>query len=305
MTDGGCLDGKVLVVTGAGRGIGREIALCAAAEGARVIVNDLGASTDGNGADMGPAHEVVDAIKAAGGEAVVDGHSVATPDGGEAIIGAAIGSFGRIDCVINNAGILRDRMFHKMSVVDFDAVIQTHLMGAFYVSKAAARYFRDQLSGSYVHMTSTSGLIGNFGQANYMAAKLGVVGLSRAIALDMSRFGVRSNCIAPFAWSRLTGSIPTETEAERQRVERFKAMGPEKVAPLAVFLASDLAHEVTGQVFVSRMNEIFLMSQPRPVRGIHRSDGWTPHTLADLPKAFAGAMTPLDRSSDVFGWDPI
>ena len=148
-------------------------------------------------------------------------------------------------------------------------------MGSFYVSHAAARIFREQESGSFVHFTSTSGLIGNLGQANYAAAKLGIVGLSKSIALDMQQFNVRSNCVSPFAWSRLIGTIPTETEAEKQRVARMQQMGPEKIAPLAAFLLGDAAKDVTGQIFAVRMNEIFLMGQSRPLRSVHRGEGWS------------------------------
>lgn len=301
-----CLEGKVIVVTGAGRGIGREIALLAAAEGAKVVVNDLGSAADGAGQDLQPANEVVAAIKAKGGAAVANTASVGDPAGGESIVQSAIDTFGRIDCVVNNAGILRDRFFHKMSVDDFEAVIRVHLFGTFYVSRAAAPYFRDQGSGTYVHFTSTSGLIGNLGQSNYAAAKLGIVGLSKGIALDMEKFGVRSNCVSPFAWSRLIGTIPTNSEAERQRVERIKAMGPEKIAPLAVFLASDLSAGVNGQIFVARMNEIFLMGQSRPLRSVQRGEGWTPQTLAaHMLPALKPSFVPLDRSADIFSWDPI
>ena len=211
-----CVEGKVIVVTGAGRGIGREIAMLAAAEGGKVVVNDLGGSAEGEGADVSVADQVVAEIKKAGGAAVPNGDSVADPLGAERIIKAAIDNFGRVDCVVNNAGILRDRIFHRMSVVDWDAVIKVHLYGAFYMSKAAAPYFKEQESGSFVHFTSTSGLVGNFGQANYSAAKLGIVGLSKSIALDMARFHVRSNCVSPFAWSRLIGTIPT-TRRRRRR----------------------------------------------------------------------------------------
>jgi len=155
-------------------------------------------------------------------------------------------------------------------------------------------------------MTSTSGLVGNFGQANYMAAKMGIVGLSRGIALDMARFDVRSNCIAPFAWTRMIDSIPAETEAEKARVAAFRQMTPEKIAPLAVYLGSDRASGISGQIFSVRNNEIYLFSQTRPIRTLHRSDGWTPEKLdAQLKGAFAASFTPLDRSSDVFSWDPI
>ena len=302
-----CLDGKVVVVTGAGRGIGREMALLAAKEGAKVVVNDLGASVDGEGASsQQPADEVVELIRKGGGKAVANFESVAEPKAAENIIKTAIDAFGRVDGVINNAGILRDRIFHRMSVVDFDQVIKVHLYGAFYVSRAAANHFKDQSSGAFVHFTSTSGLVGNFGQANYAAAKLGIVGLSKSIALDMQRYNVRSNCISPFAWSRMIGTIPTETEAQKARVERMKRMTPDKIAPLAVFLLSDLAKDVSGQIFGSRMNEIFLFSQSRPVRSVQREAGWTPHTIAEhaLP-AMKPSFTPLERSADVFSWDPV
>ena len=306
MAGGKCLEGKVIVITGAGRGIGREIALLAAREGGKVVVNDLGGSAEGEGADAGPAQQVVNEIRASGGDAVANLDSVSEPDGAEAIVKTALERFGRIDCVVNNAGILRDRIFHRMSVVDWEAVIKVHLMGGFYVSKAAALHFREQESGSFVHFTSTSGLIGNFGQANYAAAKMGIVGLSKSIALDMARFNVRSNCISPFAWSRLIGAIPTQTPEEQARVERLKSMGAEKIAPLAVFLASDLSKDVSGQIFAVRKNEIFLMSQPRPIRSAHRSEGWTPTAIAEtmLP-AFRPSFYPLDRSADILCWDPM
>jgi NAD(P)-dependent dehydrogenase (short-subunit alcohol dehydrogenase family) len=193
-----------------------------------------------------------------------------------------------------------------MSFDDFELVVRVHLFGSFRVARAAASHFRKQEHGAYVHFTSTSGLIGNLGQANYAAAKLGIVGLSRSIALDMARFNVRSNCIAPFAWSRLIGTIPTESEDESKRVERFKSMGAEKIAPLAVFLGSGLSDGITGQIFGVRRNEIYLFSQPRPVRSVHRDDGWTVQTIAErLAPAFQQSLSPLERSADVFSWDPI
>ena len=300
------LEGKVAVVTGAGGGIGRDIALAMAQAGARVVVNDIGASLAGEGSDAGPAQTVVKEIRAAGGEAVANTDSVSERAGAARIIETALDSFQHVDIVVNNAGILRDRFFHKMSEEEWDAVLKVHLYGSWHVSRAAAPYFKDHQSGCYIHMTSNSGLVGNFGQANYSAAKLGVTALSKSIALDMQKFNVRSNCIAPFAWSRMIGSIPNETPEERARVDRIKQMTPAKIAPVTVFLASDEASYVNGQIFAVRNNEIFLISQPRPVRSVHRSEGWTPESVAShaMP-AMRASFYPLDRSGDVFSWDPI
>ena len=300
------MDGKVVIVTGAGGGIGREIALAMALEGARVVVNDIGASLAGDGASATPGQQTVQIIEQRGGQAVANTDSVAEWDSARRIVQCALDQFGRLDAVVNNAGILRDAIFHKMTVDDWLAVVNVHLNGAFYVSRAAAEPFRTQGVGAFVHMTSTSGLIGNFGQANYSAAKLGIVALSKSIALDMQRFGVRSNCIAPFAWSRMTSSIPAETPEQKARVAKLEQMTPDKNAPLAVFLASDAATGVTGQVFASRHNELFLMSQNRPLRSVHRGEGWTPALVAEhaMP-ALQASFVPLDRSADVFSWDPV
>ena len=300
------MDGKVVVVTGSGGGIGRDMALALAAEGAKVVVNDIGTSTNGEGTDEGPAHKVVAEIKAADGEAVANTDSVSEAASAARIIECAVDSFGRIDGVVNNAGILRDRFFHKMSLDEWDAVVQVHLYGSYYMSRAAATHFKEQESGAFVHMTSTSGLIGNFGQANYSAAKIALTALSKSIALDMQKFNVRSNCIAPFAWSRMIGSIPTDTPEQQARVAKIQQMTPNKIAPLAVYLLSDAAKDVNAQVFAVRNNEIFLMSQPRPVRGIHRSEGWTPQSIAEhgMP-ALKSAFFGLERSGDVFSWDPV
>jgi NAD(P)-dependent dehydrogenase (short-subunit alcohol dehydrogenase family) len=298
--------GKVAVVTGAGRGIGRGIALLMAQQGARVVVCDIGASLEGAGTDTGPAHDVVAEIKQAGGEAMASTLSISEPGNADKIVKAALDAFGRVDILVNNAGILRDRIFHRMSWSDWSDVINVHLNGSFLMSRACATPFREQNSGSFVHMTSTSGLIGNFGQANYMAAKLGIVGLSRGIALDMARFNVRSNCVSPFAWTRMVQSIPAETEEEKVRVARASQATPEKVAPLVVYLASERADGITGQILSVRNNEIYLFNQNRPIRTLHRSDGWTPEKIAEqLKGAFGPSFTALERSGDVFSWDPV
>jgi NAD(P)-dependent dehydrogenase (short-subunit alcohol dehydrogenase family) len=302
----GIVAGKTAIVTGGGRGIGRGIAMLLAKEGARVVVCDIGASLQGAGLDADPAQETVAAIKKAGGQAIASTLSIVEPKNAEQIVKTALDAFGRVDILVNNAGILRDVIFHKMSWSDWSDVIAVHLNGSFNMSRAVAGHFREQNSGSFVHMTSTSGLVGNFGQANYMAAKMGIVGLSRGIALDMARFNVRSNCIAPFAFTRMIQSIPAQSEADKRRVKAFEQMTPEKIAPLAVYLASAAAAGISGQILSVRNNEIYLFNQPRPIQTIHRADGWTPAKLdAQLKGAFAAAFTPLERSEDVFNWDPI
>lgn len=300
------LDGKVILITGAGGGIGRDFALAMAAAGAKVLVNDLGTSLKGEGANAGPAQKVVDEIRAAGGTAAASNDSVADWTSANRIVQAALDNFGRIDAVVNNAGILRDRFFFNMSVDEWRAVIDVHLNGSFYVARAAAPHFKSRESGAYVHMTSTSGLVGNLGQANYSAAKMGIVGLSKSIALDMAKYHVRSNCIAPFAWSRMIGSIPTETDDQKERVEKLKTMETAKIAPLAVHLVSDAARDVSGQIFGVRANEIFLFGQNRPLRSVHRDGGWTPESIAShaIP-ALRADFYPLERSQDVFSWDPL
>lgn len=297
---------EVAVVTGAGRGVGREIALAFARTGVRVVVNDIGVGVGGDGGDEAPAQETARLVRDLGGEAAVSGDDVADWGGAHRLIETALDHFGRIDAVINNAGILRDGIFHKMTEADFDRVIAVNLKGPFNVSRAAAPHFRAQKSGAFVHMTSNSALIGNLGQANYMAAKLGVVGLSKAIALDMLAFGVRSNCIAPTAATRMGDTVPTVTEEQKLRAQRRALMTADKIAPLAVFLAGDAARDVNGQIFAVRRNEIFLMSQSRPVRALQRSDGWTQESLVEhfLP-AVRPSLVPLDRSGDVFAWDPV
>ena len=301
------LAGKVVVVTGAGRGIGAAIAKMAAAHGAKVVINDIGVALDGAGGDQTPAQDVVSEIKKAGGEAVANNDSVAQFASAAKIIQCAMDTYGRIDGVVNNAGILRDVIFHKMSEDDWDAVVNVMLKGTFNCSRHAADHFRKQESGAFVHMTSTSGLIGAMGQANYGAAKLGIAALSKCIAVDMGRFNVRSNCIAPVAWTRMTASIPPKDPAAAKRIEQRKQVTAEHNAPLAVFLLSDAAKDVNAQIFSTRKNEIFLMSQSRPLRSVHRADGWTPQRCAEhmLPALKSGFYEPNERTADVFSWDSI
>jgi NAD(P)-dependent dehydrogenase (short-subunit alcohol dehydrogenase family) len=295
------VDGKVVVITGAGGGIGRQIALLMAAQGARVVVNDLGSSVNGQGQNSSVAQKVVDEIKALGGEAVASAESVCDWDGANRIIRMAIDNFGKIDCVVNNAAILRDAIFHKMTKEDWDLSVGVNLTGSFYVSRAAAPHFRDQGSGCFVHISSNSGLIGALGQANYSAGKIGLVGLSKSIAVDMQRFRVRSNVVSPTAFTRMAESIPTQTEEQKERMRQREPVPPEKNAPLVVFLASDAAKDVSGQVFYVRKNELVLLSQIRPLQRIHSSDGWTPQKIAQhmLP-AFKRSFYPLELNRDVF-----
>jgi NAD(P)-dependent dehydrogenase (short-subunit alcohol dehydrogenase family) len=300
------LKDKVAVVTGAGGGIGRGIALMLAKEGAKVVVNDIGGSAAGEGRDSAPAEKVVAEIAAAGSTAVANYDSVASLAGGEKIIGTALEKFGRIDIVVNNAGILRDRMIFNMSEEEWDAVINVHLKGTFACTRAAAPHMRQQKSGRVINITSTSGLIGNYGQANYAAAKMGIVGFTKAIALDLGRYGATANCIAPFAWTRMIGTIPTETEAQKVRVEKLKRMEPGLIAPLVAFLASDAAQELSGQIFGVRAKEIMLFSQTRPIRQIADLEGWTPQKIAEVvPQAFKNSFYKLEVSADVFPYDPI
>jgi NAD(P)-dependent dehydrogenase (short-subunit alcohol dehydrogenase family) len=301
------VEGKVAIVTGAGGGIGRDVALLLARHGAAVVVNDVGAYGVQPG-EEGPAAKVVAEIKAAGGQAVAHTGSVADADSGLAMVEMARREFGRVDCVVNNAGIVRDRFFHKMSDEEWDAVIKVHLYGSWYLSRAAGAVFKEQGSGSLVHMTSTAGLIGNRAQANYASAKMGLVGLSRSIAMDLEKFNVRSNCIAPAAWTRMVETIPITTPQQQALAEKKKRiMTSAKIAPLVVYLASDLARHVTGQIFGVRGNEIFVFDQPRPVRSVHRAEGWTPQTIAEhaMP-SFVPKFSPLTEDAfTAFPYEPV
>jgi NAD(P)-dependent dehydrogenase (short-subunit alcohol dehydrogenase family) len=265
----GALDGKVIAITGSGRGIGRAVALAAAAEGAAVVVNDYGVSMDGNEPTSEVADAVVEEIKSAGGRAVANANSVTTMQGGASIVQSAVDTFGRIDGVVCVAGILRERMLFNMSEDEWDPVIETHLKGTFTVFRAAAPIFREQKSGTMIGFTSGA-FAASVAQANYSAAKGGIVSLVRSAAAGMRKYGVTANCIAPVAKSRMSGQVPFGLE-----------MGePEDVAPMVCFLVSDLAREVTGQVYTVNAGRIAVWNQPIEVREMRKDGRWTVNEIA-------------------------
>ena len=293
---GDLLKDKVAVVTGSGRGIGRGIALLLAEEGAKVVVNDLGGSVDGEGASNTPAQEVVNEIKAKGGDAVANGDSVATMEGGENIIKTALENFGKLDIVVAVAGILRDRMLFNMTEEEWDAVIAVHLKGTFSVVKPASILFRQQRSGKIIAFSSTSGLYGNSGQANYGAAKDGIAGLIRGIARDLGRYGVTANAISPGADSRMTQSVPQSARDIRAAsgIEAQSAVtplelnrDPEDVAPMVAWLVSDEANDVNGQVFHCQGGQISLMSNPYEERTLRKVGRWS---VEEIDAMFAGTL---------------
>jgi NAD(P)-dependent dehydrogenase (short-subunit alcohol dehydrogenase family) len=266
----GYLDGKAIAITGSGRGIGRAVALLCASEGASVVVNDYGVTMDGNEPQSDVADEVVAEIKAAGGNAVANANSVTTMEGGASIVQSAVDSFGRIDGVVCVAGILRERMLFNMSEAEWDPVIETHLKGTFTVFRAAAPIFRAQKSGSMIGFTSGA-FAASVAQANYSAAKGGIVSLVRSAAAGMNKYGVTANCIAPVAKSRMSGQVPFGLE-----------MGePEDVAPMVAFLLGDRAREVTGQVYTANGGRLAVWNQPIEVREMRTEGRWTADGIAD------------------------
>jgi len=280
----GMLDGRVAICTGSGRGVGAEVAKLMAANGAKVVVNDPGVSGEGEGADNTPAQQIVNEIKAAGGEAVANFGSVAKFEDCLAMVQQARDAFGGLHILFNPAGILRDHMFHKMSPDDWQAVIDVHPTGHFNVTRAAINLFREQEYGRVVMVGSTSGLLGNVGQANYGAAKMGIVTLSGIVAMENKSKNITSNVICPSADTRMTRSVPTpkDPQAAAVREERLRRSRADAIAPLCVFLASEQAGYVTGQVFHQRAAELSLYSQPRPLQMVHHNGGWTPELIAEV-----------------------
>ena len=291
----GVLEGKVAIVTGSGRGIGRGIAILMAQEGAKVVVVDPGTELDGSGGSIAIADGVVNEIRTNGGEAATCYESVATMEGGEAIVQTALDSFGKLDIVVTCAGILRDRMLFNMTEEEWDSVIQVHLKGTFTVVKHASILFRQQRSGRIITFSSESGLIGNSGQANYGAAKSGIAGFTKVVARDMGRYGVTANSIAPRANTRMTSDIPSAASQIRaaqgvaaiEGEDDLESANPDDVAPFTVFLASDYAAHVNGQIFLVYGGIVSLMSQPRPERSIFNGEErWSLDRLAPLARNY-------------------
>ncbi|WP_426960049.1 SDR family NAD(P)-dependent oxidoreductase [Muricoccus radiodurans] len=306
--------GKVVVITGGGSGIGRETARFVAAHGGRVVVNDLGTSPRGEGADTSSAEAVVAEIRANGGEAAASTEDVSTWPSAQRIVATALDHFGRIDAVVNSAGVMRHSAFEKMPVEDFDLVVRVHLSGTFYVSRAAAPYFAAQNGGAYLHMTSTTGLIGTMGVTNYGTAKAGIAGLSKLIAFDMKRYSVRSNCMAPSARSRQWEQVNAFRQAEFTKAgnngdfRQFRSTQgvASQIAPVAAFLVSDAAADITGQIIGVRGTEIYLYSQSRPVRTFQRDGGWTAENLSEhLLPAIRPSLVPLETYGEVFAWPTL
>src|SRR5436309_10634966 len=293
----GMLDGRVAICTGSGRGVGGEVAKLMAANGAKIVVNDPGTSGTGEGADTTPAQDIVNQIKAAGGDAVANYGSVASFDDCLAMVGQARESFGGLHIVFNAAGILRDKTFHNMFPEDWQAVIDVHMTGHFNINRAAITLFREQNYGRMIMVSSTSGLLGNIGQANYGSAKFGIVALARIVAMENQSRGITANVIAPSADTRMTRSVPTpkDPEAAAAREERLRRSRADAIAPLCVYLASEGAAHVTGQVFHQRAAELSLYGHMRPLRMVHHNGGWTPELIAEVAMpSLASGFTSLD-----------
>ncbi|QGZ93654.1 SDR family NAD(P)-dependent oxidoreductase [Terricaulis silvestris] len=296
------LDGKVAIVTGAGGAIGAAVAKHLAASGAHVVVNDLGGGVTGSGRDAGPAQRIADAIAAAGGEASAGSEDVSDWADAQRLVQRALDTFGHLDIVINNAAIQDFVNFEETSFDHFDKHMRVNVYGCFNVARAAAPVFVKAQAGAYVHMTSSTGLIGMAGNAPYMTSKAALIGLSRSIALDMAKYNVRSNCLAPAAVSRMS---PKRADEATEALYRDR-MRPELVAPITTYLASDAAAGVTGQIFGVRGTELYLYSQPRPIRTLQRNDGWSLESIAEqVGPTWRAALTPLEDTYHVFSWPPL
>jgi len=305
----GKLEGRNAVVTGAGRGIGRAVAKLLAEEGANVVVNDPGVSVDGSGHDNGPAEQVAAEIKAAGGSAVANYDSVATAEGGENMVRQCVDAFGRIDILINVAGILRDRMIFNMAEQEWDDVIAVHLKGHFNTIKPASVLMRQQRYGRIVNFSSISGLRGNSGQANYGAAKAGIAGLTRVVARDLGRYGVTTNCIAPGAMTRMVAQVPDSARQLRAArgmgpmpaTQMLAERTPEQVAPMTVWLCTDDAWNVNGKIFHVAGGVVALAHEETPIRQIQREGKWTVEELAMLVpnQLIAGLQNPAPPPDDL------
>ncbi|MFB7578330.1 SDR family oxidoreductase [Streptomyces hydrogenans] len=288
---------RVVVVTGAGRGLGRAHALAFAAEGARVVVNDLGVGLDGTGGGASPAQDVVDEITAAGGEAIAHGGDIATTEGAASLVAAAVDGFGRLDTLVNNAGFLRDRMLVNLDEDDWDAVMRVHLKGHFLPLRHAAAYWRAESKAGrdrrarVINTSSGAGLLGSVGQGNYAAAKAGIVGLTLVAAAEMGRYGVQVNAIAPAARTRMTERTFADTMAAPDG-PGFDAMAPENVSPLVVWLGSDAAAGVTGRVFETEGGRITVMEGWRPGPTVDKSARWTPAEAGDAALDLLAAAEP-------------
>jgi NAD(P)-dependent dehydrogenase (short-subunit alcohol dehydrogenase family) len=286
-TANGICDGRVVVITGAGRGLGRAHALEFARQGARVVVNDLGAEVDGSGRSSTPADEVVSDIRTAGGDAIANADDVSTWDGAQRLVDTAIATYGRLDTLVNNAGILRDRMLTNMTEDEWDAVMQVHLKGTFAPTRWAATYWREMtkagtpIDACIVNTSSGSGLYGNPGQSNYGAAKAGIASFTIIVARELERYGVRANAIAPGALTRMTENLGMGRRARERSTDQFDETAPENVSPLVVWLGSRLSTGVTGRVFNVAGGRISVAEGWRRGRGVDKGDRWEPAELTD------------------------